>query len=101
MAAQDKRSDLIGAPNQLKNDQPNENPAEIRTGRYRHFKGGEYQVIGIARHSETLEEFVVYQALYGEKELWIRPKENFREKVIFEGNERIRFEFLGKDSIPR
>ncbi len=45
----------------------------IKKGRYRHFKGGEYRVIGIARHSETLEEMVVYEALYGEGGLWVRP----------------------------
>lgn len=45
----------------------------IQPGRYRHFKGKEYQVIGTARHSETLEEMVVYRALYGEGGLWVRP----------------------------
>ena len=47
--------------------------ADIRPGRYRHFKGNEYQVLGIARHSETLEELVVYRALYGDGGLWVRP----------------------------
>lgn len=46
-------------------------------GKYTHFKGGEYEVLGEAKHSETQEEFVVYRALYGEKELWVRPKEMF------------------------
>lgn len=48
-------------------------PRELKTGRWRHFKGGEYEVIGKARHSETLEELVVYRALYGEGGLWVRP----------------------------
>ena len=47
--------------------------ADIQPGRYRHFKGNEYQVLGIARHSETLEELVVYRALYGDGGLWVRP----------------------------
>lgn len=46
--------------------------ADIQPGRYRHFKGNEYQVLGIARHSETLEELVVYRALYGDGGLWVR-----------------------------
>jgi len=47
------------------------------TGVYQHFKGNEYEVLGIAKHSETLEEFVVYRALYGEGDLWVRPKDMF------------------------
>ena len=46
---------------------------EIRPGRYRHFKGKEYEVLGVARHSETEEEYVVYRQLYGEHSLWVRP----------------------------
>ena len=53
----------------------------IQPGRYRHFKGKEYQVIGTARHSETLEEMVVYRALYGEGGLWVRPAATWREPV--------------------
>ena len=49
----------------------------IQKGRYRHFKGNEYEVIDVATHTETLEEFVVYRALYGERKLWVRPKEMF------------------------
>ena len=56
-------------------------PAEPRPGRYRHYKGHEYRVIGIARHSETLEPVVVYQALYGERGLWVRPAAMFTETV--------------------
>jgi hypothetical protein len=72
---------------------------EIKVGRYRHFKGGLYEVIGIAKHSETLEDLVVYRALYdqpeyGENSLWVRPKAMFLEKVIVDGKETARFEFI-------
>ena len=53
----------------------------IQPGRYRHFKGKEYQVIGTARHSETLEELVVYRALYGDGGLWVRPAAMWSETV--------------------
>lgn len=53
----------------------------IESGRYRHYKGGEYSVLGEARHSETLEELVVYRALYGEQELWVRPKAMFEDAI--------------------
>jgi hypothetical protein len=56
-------------------------PAEPRPGRYRHYKGDEYRVIGIARHSETLDPVVVYEALYGERGLWVRPAAMFTELV--------------------
>jgi hypothetical protein len=56
-------------------------PAEPRPGRYRHYKGADYRVLGLARHSETLEPVVVYQALYGECGLWIRPQAMFVESV--------------------
>ncbi|MDR3560662.1 MAG: DUF1653 domain-containing protein [Negativicutes bacterium] len=55
--------------------------AEIKPGKYRHYKGNDYEVIGCANHSETLEEYVVYRALYGKGELWIRPKAMFLETV--------------------
>jgi cyclomaltodextrinase / maltogenic alpha-amylase / neopullulanase len=67
----------------------------IQPGRYRHFKGKEYEVVGVAKHSETLEEFVVYRALYGEGLLWIRPMKMFMEKVKVNGTEMPRFEFIG------
>lgn len=63
----------------------------IALGRYRHFKGGLYEVIGVAKHSETLEEMVVYRALYGEKGLWVRPLAMFMETVVHEGMEQPRF----------
>jgi hypothetical protein len=56
-------------------------PAEPRPGRYRHYKGNEYRVIGLARHSETEEVLVVYQALYGERGLWVRPAAMWIETV--------------------
>ncbi len=67
---------------------------DIKLGKYRHYKGNEYQVLGVAKHSEDLEEFVVYQALYGDKQIWIRPIEMFKGKVIVNGMEINRFEFL-------
>jgi len=54
---------------------------EVRPGRYRHFKGNEYEVIGVAKHSETLEPMVVYRALYGEGGLWVRPVSMWNEQV--------------------
>ena len=66
---------------------------EIKLGRDRHFKGKDYEVIGMAKHSETLEKFVVYRALYGNRELYIRPKKMFLEKVGKEGKLVKRFEY--------
>ena len=57
----------------------------VRPGRYRHFKGNEYEVIGVARHSETLEERVVYRALYGDGGLWVRPAAMWTEQVERDG----------------
>lgn len=58
---------------------------QILPGKYRHFKGGLYEVIGVARHSETLEEMVVYRALYGEGGLWVRPATMWNETVTRDG----------------
>lgn len=69
----------------------------IKKGRYRHFKGGEYRVIGIARHSETLEEMVVYEALYGEGGLWVRPASMWNEEIERNGKKFKRFEFIGEE----
>ena len=64
---------------------------EIKTGRYRHFKGNEYEVLYIARHSETLEEMVVYRALYGERGIWVRPASMWNEMVERDGKTYRRF----------
>ena len=69
---------------------------EIRPGRYRHFKGGEYQVLGVAKHSETLEPMVVYRALYGEGGLWVRPAAMWNETVEREGRTFRRFTYIGE-----
>ena len=63
----------------------------VTPGRYRHFKGGLYEVLGLARHSETLEELVVYRALYGEGGLWVRPLAMFQNSVTLDGREVPRF----------
>lgn len=63
----------------------------VKPGRYRHFKGGEYEVIGTARHSETMEELVVYRALYGEGGLWVRPAAMWNESVEREDGRVPRF----------
>ena len=69
---------------------------EIRPGRYRHFKGNKYRVIGTARHSETLEELVVYRALYGEGGLWVRPAAMWSETVERDGYRGPRFVYIGE-----
>ena len=67
---------------------------ELKPGKYRHFKGKEYRLIGIARHSETLEEMVVYQALYGEGGLWVRPRAMWDEQVKREDYCGPRFRYI-------
>ena len=68
----------------------------IKLGKYRHFKGNEYEVMGVAKHSENLEEYVVYKALYGDHGLWVRPLSMFNETVIKDGKEIKRFEYIGE-----
>lgn len=63
-------------------------------GKYRHYKGNLYEVIGIAYHTETLEELVVYKALSDQDKLWVRPKTMFFEEVIYEGKSVPRFILL-------
>jgi hypothetical protein len=63
----------------------------VRTGRYRHYKGGQYEVLGVVRHSETLEPMVLYRALYGEQGLWVRPHSMFFETVDADGVIQARF----------
>ena len=67
---------------------------EIRPGRYRHYKGNEYTVLGVARHSETLEELVVYRQEYGEYGLWVRPAAMFSETVTVAGQPVPRFQLI-------
>jgi hypothetical protein len=69
-----------------------ENPdMTLLPGRYRHFKGGEYEVLGVARHSEGLEDMVVYRPLYGERRLWVRPVAMFMQNVEHQGQIKPRF----------
>lgn len=70
----------------------------IRPGKYRHFKGNEYQVIGTARHSETMELMVVYRALYGDYGLWVRPASMWNETVTRDGKTFQRFTLIEEDS---
>ncbi len=67
----------------------------IKPGKYRHFKGNEYEVIGTAKHSETMEEMVVYRALYGEFGLWVRPASMWEETVERDGKTYQRFTYIG------
>ena len=69
---------------------------DIKLGKYRHFKGNEYEVIGIARHSETLEPIVVYKALYGEGGIWVRPANMWNETVERDGKTFKRFTYIGE-----
>ena len=64
----------------------------LPTGKYRHYKGKDYEVIGVATHSETRESLVVYRPLYGEGALWVRPLAMFTESVAFHGKQMPRFE---------
>jgi len=66
-------------------------------GRYLHYKGGEYEVIGVARHSETLEPLVVYRPLYGARELWVRPHAMFFGQVTIDGRRVPRFAALSSE----
>lgn len=68
----------------------------IKPGRYRHFKDKEYEVLGIARHSETKEELVVYRALYGDFGLWVRPVSMWNETVERDGKTFRRFTYIGE-----
>ena len=73
--------------------------SQVKLGKYRHYNGKEYEVIGIARHSETLEELVVYKGLYnseefGDNPMWVRPKDMFLEKIEIGGKKLKRFELI-------
>ena len=67
----------------------------LKLGKYRHFKGGEYEVIGIAKHSESHEDHVVYRPQYGEHGMWVRPLVMFDETVTHDGEVVPRFQYLG------
>lgn len=70
-----------------------------KLGKYRHYKGNEYEVIGIAKHSETLEDMVVYRALYSEGGLWVRPLKMFTEEVLIDGEKIPRFVYIGSSGL--
>ena len=70
---------------------------DVKLGRYRHFKGKEYRVLCVARHSETEEEMVVYQQLYGDHAYWVRPAAMWNETVTRDGQSFPRFTYLGED----
>ncbi|QQG39002.1 MAG: DUF1653 domain-containing protein [Candidatus Woesearchaeota archaeon] len=74
---------------------------ELKLGKYKHYKGKLYEVIGVARHSETLEELVVYKALYeseefGKNAIWVRPKKMFLDTIDINGKKILRFKFIEK-----
>ncbi len=69
---------------------------KFRTGRYRHFKGHEYEVLGMAKYSETLEDMIIYRASYGRKQTWVRPLTMFRGKAEKDGKSVPRFKYLGE-----
>ena len=68
--------------------------SHVRPGRYRHYKGGEYTLIGVARHSETEELLVIYRPEYGERELWVRPQTMFSESVETQKGREPRFALI-------
>lgn len=69
---------------------------EISPGRYRHYKGNEYEVLFLARHSETEENMVIYKALYGEGQIWARPASMWNELVSVNGTQVLRFTYIGE-----
>lgn len=69
---------------------------EIKLGRYRHFKGNEYRVVAIAKHSETLEPMVVYEALYDDGGTWVRPASMWNEEITRDGKTFKRFTYIGE-----
>ena len=70
---------------------------DIKLGIYKHYKGNEDRVLGVANHSETLEKMVVYQALYGNYDIWVRPLSMWNELVVVDGIEKPRFMFIRED----
>lgn len=76
-------------------------PPQIRKGLYRHYKGQNYRLIDLCKHSETLEDMVLYQAQHGEKCLWVRPAGMWSEQVTYEGRQQPRFVLLVPDEPER
>ncbi|MCP5334285.1 MAG: DUF1653 domain-containing protein [Oceanospirillaceae bacterium] len=72
----------------------------MKTGIYQHYKGPKYQVLGVARHSESEEPHVVYRCLYGDYDLWIRPLAMFTETVLHEGQQVPRFRWISDAELP-
>lgn len=70
---------------------------KLNLGRYRHYKGNEYEVLAIAKHSETLEDMVVYRALYGTCGYWVRPLVMFSETVTVDGQTMLRFQYIEEE----
>ena len=70
---------------------------DIKLGKYKHFKGNEYMVLGVAKHSETLELMVIYQALYGDMDVWVRPATMWNETVDKNGYCGPRFQYIGNE----
>jgi len=68
----------------------------VKIGKYKHYKDKDYEVIGLARHSETLEDMVVYRALYDDHVLWVRPVKMFEELVEIDGRKVPRFDYIGE-----
>ena len=75
--------------------------ATISPGRYRHYKGNEYTVLGVAQHSETLEQLIVYSQEYGDRSLWVRPAAMFSETVVVDGKTVPRFQLIEVGSANR
>ena len=73
---------------------------QITPGIYRHYKGNQYEVIGSAKHSETLEDMVIYRALYGERGIWVRPASMWDNLIEVDGKTVKRFEYIDKSSEP-
>ena len=71
----------------------------LKKGIYKHFKGNKYELLDIAKHSETLEEMVIYKALYGDDGIWVRPSSMWDEEVEFEGKKVKRFTYLGEEDV--
>ncbi len=67
-----------------------------RLGKYKHYKGNEYELIGYAKHSETLEDMVIYRALYGDGQIWVRPMSMWSELVVYNGKTVLRFSYIGE-----